>query len=174
MELKQIKELMSAMERCGTTRVHLKKDDFELELERKNGYPSASHPGGEGELEERYRLSYPPGTNAPLPPSQDRLPYMHHVQSAPQVTQPSGEKKDVAPGTFITSPMVGTFYAAPSPDDPPFIKVGDSVEKGDVVCIVEAMKVMNEIKSSVSGVIAEVLVDSAHPVEFGTKLFRIQ
>lgn len=174
MELKQIKELMSAMERCGTTRVHLKKDDFELELERKNGHQTTPSSSVEAELEERYRMTYPPGTNAPLPPSQDRLPYMHHTQSAPQGSSPVGDKKEAATGTFITSPMVGTFYAAPSPDDPPFIKVGDSIEKGEVVCIVEAMKVMNEIKASMSGVIAEVLVDSGHPVEFGTKLFRIQ
>src|SRR4029077_229169 len=76
-------------------------------------------------------------------------------------------------GSHITSPMVGTFYSAPSPDDPSFVKIGDKVDKNSVVCIIEAMKVMNEVKAGVSGTVAEVLVESGHPVEFGTKLFRI-
>ena len=76
-------------------------------------------------------------------------------------------------GKFVTSPMVGTFYAAPSPDHPPFVKVGDTVQASTVVCIVEAMKVMNEVKAGVSGVVAEVLVESGHPVEFGTQMIRI-
>ena len=74
---------------------------------------------------------------------------------------------------FITSPMVGTFYIAPSPEDPPFIKVGDKIEKDTLVCVIEAMKVMNEVKAGVTGIVAEILIDNAHPVEFGTKLFRI-
>jgi acetyl-CoA carboxylase biotin carboxyl carrier protein len=69
--------------------------------------------------------------------------------------------------------MVGTFYTSPSPDDPAFIKVGDRIDKNSVVCIIEAMKVMNEIKANVAGTIAEVLVESGQPVEFGTKLFRV-
>ena len=76
-------------------------------------------------------------------------------------------------GNFVTSPMVGTFYSSPAPDAPPFAKVGDKIDKNTVVCIIEAMKVMNEVKANVSGTVAEILVDSAHPVEFGTKLFRI-
>ena len=76
-------------------------------------------------------------------------------------------------GTFVTSPMVGTFYASAGPDEPPFINVGDKITKDTVVCIVEAMKVMNEVKAGQEGVVAEMLVDSGHPVEFGTKLFKI-
>jgi acetyl-CoA carboxylase biotin carboxyl carrier protein len=69
--------------------------------------------------------------------------------------------------------MVGTYYSAPSPDDPAFIKVGDRIEANTVVCIVEAMKVMNEVKAGVAGVVAEVLLSNGHPVEFGTKIFRV-
>ena len=69
--------------------------------------------------------------------------------------------------------MVGTFYSSPSPDDPHFVKVGDKIEKHTVVCIIEAMKVMNEVKAGVGGTVAEILIESGHPVEFGTKLFRI-
>ena len=69
--------------------------------------------------------------------------------------------------------MVGTFYSSPSPDQPPFVKVGDRVEPGTVVCIIEAMKVMNEVKAGFSGTVAEVLGHSGQPVEFGFKLFRV-
>lgn len=73
----------------------------------------------------------------------------------------------------IKSPMVGTFYAAPAPDAPPYVKVGDKVSVGQVVCIVEAMKLMNEIESEVTGSIAKVMVENAQPVEFGQVLFLI-
>jgi acetyl-CoA carboxylase biotin carboxyl carrier protein len=76
-------------------------------------------------------------------------------------------------GTYITSPMVGTFYASPAPDEPPFIKVGDMVRENTVVCIIEAMKVMNEVKAGVAGKVVEVLHDSGSLVEFGSRLFRI-
>lgn len=70
--------------------------------------------------------------------------------------------------------MVGTFYLSPSPEDPQFVSVGDKVDKNTVMCIIEAMKVMNEVKAGISGIVEEILVDNAHPVEFGTKLFRIK
>ena len=69
--------------------------------------------------------------------------------------------------------MVGTYYASPSPEDPFFVKIGDKVEKNTVVCIIEAMKVMNEVKAGVSGTVSQILIESGHPVEFGTKLFKI-
>ena len=75
---------------------------------------------------------------------------------------------------IVTSPMVGTFYASAAPDQPAFVKVGDRVDEQTIVCIIEAMKVMNEVKAGVSGIVAEVLADNAQPVEFGTRLFRIQ
>ena len=76
-------------------------------------------------------------------------------------------------GEKITSPMVGTFYAAPSPGAKPFVSVGDEVKEGDVVCIVEAMKMMNEIKSDYSGKVAAIMVENSEPVEFGQNLFII-
>ncbi len=75
---------------------------------------------------------------------------------------------------YVTSPMVGTFYTAPSPDSPVYAKVGDSIGDDTVVCIVEAMKVMNEIEAEVSGTIVEILVKNAEPVEFGQKLFAVR
>ena len=74
----------------------------------------------------------------------------------------------------IVSPIVGTFYRAPAPDTEPYVKVGDHIQKDQVVCIVEAMKLMNEIQSEISGTIAEILVENAQPVEFGQVLFLIK
>jgi len=74
----------------------------------------------------------------------------------------------------ITSPLVGTFYRASSPDAPPFVEVGAKVEKGQVLCIIEAMKIMNEIESDVSGVIKKILVENGQPVEYGEPLFLIE
>lgn len=73
----------------------------------------------------------------------------------------------------VTSPMVGTFYRAPAPDAPPYVSVGDRVNKGDTLCILEAMKLMNELESEVSGTIVEICVENAQPVEYGQVLFRV-
>ena len=75
---------------------------------------------------------------------------------------------------YITSPMVGTFYRAPSPEAPPYVEIGKAVEEDTVVCIIEAMKVMNEIKAETKGVVSEVLADNSKPVEFGQKLFVVK
>lgn len=75
---------------------------------------------------------------------------------------------------YITSPMVGTFYRAPSPTSPPFVDIGDMVKKGQTLCIVEAMKLMNEIESDVSGTVVDILVENGKPVEYGQKLFAIK
>jgi acetyl-CoA carboxylase biotin carboxyl carrier protein len=157
MDLKQIKELMAAMEKAGMKRIKIKQEKgFELELERPDSsaatapttYPAAPH---------RYE---------PVPaPS-------HHV-SAVRHEEIKADIHKEASGKFITSPMVGTYYSSPSPDDPAFIKVGDRVEEDTIVCIIEAMKVMNEVKAGMKGVIAEIVIENAHPVEFGTKILRI-
>jgi acetyl-CoA carboxylase biotin carboxyl carrier protein len=94
-------------------------------------------------------------------------------------TKPSSDAKasDTAladKSAAITSPMVGTFYRAPAPDADPYVEVGDMVEVGQTVCIVEAMKLMNEIESEVRGRVVQILVENSHPVEFGQKLFLIE
>ena len=97
--------------------------------------------------------------------------------AAPQPTANPSKDSDPAEGAssdYITSPFVGTFYSAPSPEKPPFVKVGDMVKSGQTVCIVEAMKLMNEIEAECDGIIEEVLVQNGRPVEFGMKLFRIR
>lgn len=151
--MKQIKELMTAMEKAGVKRVRIKEEKgYELELERHGEHPPEPH------------RPEPHHHFAPTP-----LPHHRpHYEEAPK------EKPEAAPpGNYVTSPMVGTFYSAPSPDDPPYVKVGDEVDENTVICIIEAMKVMNEVKAGKKGKIAEVMIGSADPVEFGTKLFRI-
>jgi len=96
---------------------------------------------------------------APPPPS----------EPAPSVSSATADD-----GPAVESPMVGTFYASSDPDSPPFVQVGDKVSPDTVVCIIEAMKVFNEVKAGVSGVIERVLVDNAQPVEFGQKLFAVK
>lgn len=157
---------MAAMERCGTTKLQIKKGSFELNIEREsqNVIVHSGRPSFESD-EERPKFGLHQKANAPLPKSSDMAAALHSIEE---------NVVKEAPGIFITSPMVGTFYAASSPDEADYVKVGDVVEKGRVVCIIEAMKVMNEIKATNAGTIVEVLVENGHPVEFGAKLFRIQ
>ncbi len=94
--------------------------------------------------------------------------------AAAPVAQPAAAKEEVKRGKPLTSPMVGTFYKSPSPDAKPFVEVGQTVKEGDVVCIVEAMKLMNEIESEFSGKIVEICVEDGQPVEFGQVLMYIE
>lgn len=101
--------------------------------------------------------------------------------AAPMAASPAGLNSAPAPatepvkkaGVTVDSPIVGTFYAAPSPESPPFVREGDEVEEGTLLCIVEAMKVMNEIRAEITGKIIEILAENGHPVEFGQPLFRV-
>lgn len=91
-----------------------------------------------------------------------------------QVSAPAEKSAEVKKGKPLTSPMVGTFYKAPSPDAKPFVQVGQTIKEGDVVCIVEAMKLMNEIEAEVSGKIVEICVSDGQPVEFGQVLMYVE
>jgi len=158
-ELKQIKELMAAMGRTGVKRVTIKKEGFEIEIERGDG-GAIKVPETIFELpEENFNKT-------------DEALRKANLSTSPLAASSQSPKEETN-AIYVTSPMVGTFYNTPSPDDPAFVKVGDKIDKNTVVCIVEAMKVMNEVKAGVTGTVAEVLVENGHPVEFGTKLFRV-
>lgn len=150
MDLEQIKQLMTQLEQSKLTKLVLKKGDFEIQLEK-----------------EVYAV----------PTQRVRQVAMETVPEPVFQGETPGKADKIRPaeatGNFVKSPMVGTFYSSPGPGQPSFVKVGDRVTEGMVICIIEAMKVMNEVKAGVSGVVAEILVDNAQPVEFGTKLFRI-
>lgn len=172
MDLKHIEKLMAAMGRLGTTRLVIKKDDFELQLERAGENISRIQEPltlaeeqllREGQILRRADYGLAKGGHGATAPSQ-------HRPAAPETHSEGHVENKIA---AIKSPMVGTFYSASSPESPPFIRVGDVVEEDTVVCIIEAMKVMNEIKAGIAGKVAEVLVDNGHPVEFGTPLYRI-
>ncbi len=147
---------MNLMGKTGTKRLSIKQGEFEIELER------------EGKVKPTFEVEYM-GDN----PMKSELE-MHRAHASPSkghAEEPEPEEDFAA--AFATSPMVGTFYRSPSPDDAPFVEVGDKVTEGDVICIIEAMKVMNEVKADISGTVKKILVESGHPVEFGTKLFEI-
>lgn len=105
------------------------------------------------------------------PPPAPGMPMPMMAAPAAQQSAPAAE---TVSGNTITSPIVGTFYASPSPEKPAFVKVGDSVNSGDVVCIIESMKLMNEINSEFSGKVAEIYAKDGQPVEYGQKLMRIE
>ena len=86
----------------------------------------------------------------------------------------AGEREEPAAGDFITSPFVGTFYRSPSPDAPPFVDVGSQIREGQALCIIEAMKLFNEIEAEFACTIEELLVENGQPVEYGAKLFRVR
>ena len=92
----------------------------------------------------------------------------------PEMSETATEEQDSITGVEVLSPMPGTFYKAPSPDDPPFVKEGDSVKKGDPLCIIEAMKIMNEIEAEDNGVIQKIFIESGQAVEFNQPLFIIE
>lgn len=158
MEVQAIKEIMSAFSEAGMTKLSLKCESFELKLEKEVAAPITQVV---------------------------EMPYQAAMQMAPTViTQaPSAQEVTMAPNVLvepalqtknITSPMVGTFYAASSPDAEPFVKIGTKVKKGDIVCVIEAMKLMNEVEAEEEGEIVEVLIGNEEMVEYGQPLFRLK
>ncbi|HPC60749.1 MAG TPA: acetyl-CoA carboxylase biotin carboxyl carrier protein [Verrucomicrobiota bacterium] len=154
MDLKDIKAIIDLMKKNSVSEFELEKQDFKIRLKRgiNGGVPVM--PSYE---EQPQMAAFPaaPVAPAPLPP--------------PSVPPPPATNE-----TEIKSPMIGTFYRAPSPESAPYVEVGSEVNPETVVCIIEAMKVMNEIKAEAKGVITQVLVENAKPVEFGQPLFRIR
>ncbi len=157
MEYKKILELIREMDKTDLTKIELEQDGFRLCLEK----------GSKRTVLE-----------APIVTSQrNDLPSALPTVNNNQVTSESslGEfQLEEEPGNRVLSPMVGTFYAAASPEKPPFVKVGDKVKKGQTLCIIEAMKLMNEIESDYDGEVVKILVHNEQMVEFGQPLFIIR
>lgn len=153
-DLDRLRELIELMEKHGLTEVNLKRGDEKWRLRR-----------GPQEV---YSMVPPP--NAGYPPAPIGVP----AAQAPPAVEAAASAPAEAGTVEIVSPTVGTFYASPTPDDPVFVKVGDSVKPDTVVCIVEAMKVFNQIPAEVSGAIVSVLVKNGDPVEFGQPLFHVR
>jgi len=152
-----VRKLVQLVEKSDLTHIEWEKGPEKVVIKRGGFTPAAA-------------TSAPAQSAHPAPVA---IPVLAPVP-APASSGPKAEAKAAdKPGTLVTSPFVGTFYRAPSPESPPFVEVGAKVKKGQTLCIVEAMKLMNEIESETDGVVAEILVQNASPVEFSEPLFRI-
>ncbi|OGW37595.1 MAG: acetyl-CoA carboxylase, biotin carboxyl carrier protein [Nitrospirae bacterium GWD2_57_9] len=156
MNLKELKELIEMLKDTDISEVEIERSGVKVRL-RKGG-DVAFHPS-------MPRMEYPPA--AIVAPAVSEA----HAPSAP-AERPSEPAKSTQ--IKVTSPIVGTFYRSSSPDKPSYVEVGDTVKKGQVLCIIEAMKLMNEIESESTGKIVQILVDNGHPVEYGQPLFVIE
>ncbi len=148
MYIKEIKDMINLMNENGLTELEIEKEGVRIRLKKGSG----------GTVERTVEYSVPHAAAAPQAPAPSKAP----------------EKVETKPGTEIKSPMVGTFYRAPSPEAPSYVNMGDMVEPGQVICMIEAMKLMNEIKSEVKGKIVDIQADNAEPVEFGQVLFVVE
>ncbi|MBD2109871.1 acetyl-CoA carboxylase biotin carboxyl carrier protein [Nodosilinea sp. FACHB-13] len=154
-----LRELVTALSQSDIVELTLKSSDFELTLRKPGAMVSAVAP-------------------APVTPRVDAVapaapPVTEPVSAAPAAVPaaPPGKGSDLLP---ISSPMVGTFYRSPAPEEPAFVGVGDRITSGQTVCIIEAMKLMNELEAEISGEIVEILVENAQPVEFGQTLMLVR
>ncbi|MSU50213.1 MAG: acetyl-CoA carboxylase biotin carboxyl carrier protein [Opitutus sp.] len=159
MDLKQIKQIIDLMKRSELTEFAVEEEGFKLKIRRgTNGLPVVSSGRGSN----------------PLFSQAETTPPMPIPAAAQPPVGPAGPPKDEAGITYIKSPMVGTFYRSASPESKPYADVGTKVVEASVVCIIEAMKIMNEIQSETKGEVLEVLVENGQPVEYGQRLFKIK
>ena len=155
MDLKLIKNILDLIADSDVNEVSLEEGDFKIKVKKQGDVQQVSY-------------SQPA---APQPPAQPAAPAS--PQTAPS-SSGQDETTDLADGDTVTSPIVGTFYESPSPDSDAFVKVGDKVSKGDTLCIVEAMKIMNEIEAEFGGTVKKIIANDGQPVEFEQPLFIIK
>ncbi len=167
MDLKEIENLLDLIAKSEVNEVSIEEGDFKIKVKKK---PDVKQSAAPQQMPVQYQVPAQP--QAPQQPQQ--APQQQPQQSSGGQESSGDSGGDAQPsGDVVKSPIVGTFYRAPSPDDDPFVKVGDTVEKGETLCIVEAMKIMNEIESDYSGEVKKILVDDAEAVEFDQPLFII-
>jgi acetyl-CoA carboxylase biotin carboxyl carrier protein len=155
MNNEEIKDLIKLVSKLGLGKVEIEKDGFKINIKGPNMVPSGVYVAPQ--------VAAPQINNAPTPAPAA-------ITSEPVVSTPSESSSTIT----IKSSMIGTFYRSSSPDKPAFVEVGSEIKKGDKICIIEAMKLFNEIESEVSGRIVKVLVDDATPVEFDQPLFLVE
>lgn len=149
MDLEEIRKIVELMEEQGLSLFHLEKEDFNLKLKK-------------GADVEAIREALGGLAIAPAAPV-----------AAPSAPAAEDGEAPAESGEVIESPMVGTLYRKPAPEADDFVKVGDQISEGQILCIIEAMKVMNEIKAEISGTISQICVEEASPVQYGDALFRV-
>jgi acetyl-CoA carboxylase biotin carboxyl carrier protein len=158
MDTKEIQNLIRFVSKSGVSEVKLETKDFKINIKNVSSDDNTT----------QVVTGVPMPAYAPPVAPQQTIPQAG-VESKPAETAQDENANYVT----VTSPMIGTFYRKPSPDKPVFVNVGDHIAEGDVVCIIEAMKLFNEIEAEISGKIVKVLVDDASPVEFGQPLFLV-
>lgn len=163
LNVNELRELVAALSQSDVAELTLKSSTFELTLRKQGAVTTASLP----------TVVVTPEAVAPAPakPVDVAAPTPEAVAPAAPPAVPPGKHSDLL---TISSPMVGTFYRSPAPDEPPFVNVGDRVSTGQTVCIIEAMKLMNELEAEISGEVVEILVNNAEPVEFGQALMLVR
>ncbi|WP_298631594.1 acetyl-CoA carboxylase biotin carboxyl carrier protein [uncultured Thermus sp.] len=164
---KELKQILQALVEHGVSELTLETPDYKLTVRRGGEVQVVAVPQG---------LPTPASPPAPLPSPGPTGPAPVPPSPPAEAPQPEAtQAEDSCAGCVeIRAPIVGTFYRAPAPDAPPYVEEGDRVEKGQVLCIIEAMKLMNEIESEVSGIVKKILVKNGEPVEYGQPLFLIQ
>ena len=159
MDIKEIQNLIKFVQKSGVEEVKIERDDFKITIKTKSVAP-------------QHIIVEDVPTPVSIPASQ---PITQDVQAVQEVTQETTQSVNLENDNqvIVKSPIIGTFYRKPSPDKPSFVEVGQSITKGDVLCVIEAMKLFNEIESDFSGKIVKILVDDQSPVEFDQPLFII-
>jgi acetyl-CoA carboxylase biotin carboxyl carrier protein len=179
MEFKQIQELIKTINKSSISELSIQDGEFQITIKQ------GAEPNQEMQQQHQMQMHMMMPMHQMQMPMQQAMPAMHggHTPQAipapPSPASPAdaggaGGAAGGGKGTQIKSPMIGTFYRSSSPDKPPFVNVGDEVKKGQVLCIIEAMKLFNEIESEVSGRIVKVLADDASPVEYDQPLFLVE
>lgn len=168
MELKQIQNLIKFVAKSGATEVKLETEDFKITIKTDSGEPKETTI-----VQQIPGMGMAQGMPAAMP---QQMPQQQAQAPAAPAEAPAngGQTNENDNLVTIKSPIIGTFYRKPSPDKPVFCEVGDTVKEGDVICVIEAMKLFNEIESEVSGKIVKVLVDDSTPVEFDQPLFLVE
>ncbi len=161
MDLKQIKQIIDLMKRSELTEFAVEEEGFKLKIRRgTNGLPIVTTARGSNP-------PFIPAESNSTPPMPVPAPLASAMSGSPAAVDEPGV-------TYVKSPMVGTFYRSPSPESKAFCDVGSKVEENTLVCIIEAMKIMNEIQAETKGVVVEVLVENGQPVEYGQRLFKLK
>jgi len=159
MDIKEIQSLIKFVAKSGASEVKLETDDIKITIRT----------GAADSGQEKTYVQHIPVQAAPAPAP----PPASGGEPASKEPDPKVESDESSKYITIKSPIIGTFYRKPSPDKPPFVEVGDTISKGDVLCVIEAMKLFNDIESEVSGKVVKALVEDSSPVEFDQPLFLI-
>ena len=162
MDLKEIQNLIKFVAKSGASEVKLEMDDVKITIKT-----------GSDERETTILQQMPMQAAPQMQQPAQQQPQVHQQESQPAGGDQKAASQEDKGYITIKSPIIGTFYRKPSPDKDVFVEVGDSVKEGDVLCVIEAMKLFNEIESEVSGKIVKVLVDDSSPVEFDQPLFLV-